>query len=341
MRLIPVDELTALVQQVFLRHGASVGNSAILARTVVFAERDGAKSHGLFRLPGYVSTLESGWVDGTAEPELEARDDRAVLRVDARNGFAQPALQTATEAAIATARRTGTATIAIRDSHHFGALRLDVEPFARAGLVALAFVNSISRVVPFGGRRPVFGTNPMAFACPRMRGDPFVFDQSSSAMAFGDIKLAALAGEALPEGAAVDAAGRPTTDAAAAAGGALLPFGGHKGSSIALMIELLAAGLTGGRFSFEVDFSAYPGAQTPCTGELVLLIDPERTGGGDFPSRAETLLRRVHESGQDRIPGDRRYGNRRTAVERGISVEEDLLRDIERLAGGGSKPSGL
>ena len=219
MRLIPVDELTALVQQVFLRHGASVGNSAILARTVVFAERDGAKSHGLFRLPGYVSTLESGWVDGTAEPELEAPDDRAVLRVDARNGFAQPALQTATEAAIATARRTGTATIAIRDSHHFGALWLDVEPFARAGLVALAFVNSISRVVPFGGRRPVFGTNPMAFACPRMRGDPFVFDQSSSAMAFGDIKLAALAREALPGGAAVDAAGRPTTDAAAAAGG--------------------------------------------------------------------------------------------------------------------------
>ena len=107
------------------------------------------------------------------------------------------------------------------------------------------------------------------------------------------------------------------------------------------MIELLAAGLTGGRFSFEVDFSAYPGAQTPCTGELVLLIDPERTGGGDFSSRAETLLRRVHESGQDRIPGDRRYGNRRKAVERGISVEEDLLRDIERLAGGGSKPSGL
>ena len=132
MRLIPVDELTALVQQVFLRHGASVGNSAILARTVVFAERDGAKSHGLFRLPGYVSTLESGWVDGTAEPELEARDDRAVLRVDARNGFAQPALQTATEAAIARAPdRHGND--AIRDSHHFGALWLDVEPFAAPG----------------------------------------------------------------------------------------------------------------------------------------------------------------------------------------------------------------
>jgi delta1-piperideine-2-carboxylate reductase len=336
-----VDELLRLVEKVFFRHGASAGNAAILAQTVVFAERDGARGHGLFRLSGYISTLESGWVDGAAEPELESVAGEAVLRVNARNGFAQPALLAATEPAIAMARRTGTATIAIRDSHHFGALWLDVEPFARAGLVALAFVNSIARMVPFGGSRPVFGTNPMAFACPRTQDDPFVFDQSSSAMAFGDIKLAALAGQALPEGAAVDAAGRPTTDAAAVvAGGALLPFGRHKGSSIALMVELLAAGLTAGRFSFEVDFSGYPGAQTPRTGELVLLINPEKTGAQDFASRAETLIARVHASGQRRMPGDRRYANRRIAIERGICLEEDLLCQIETLANKGSLPGG-
>jgi delta1-piperideine-2-carboxylate reductase len=334
MALIAIDVLTGLVRDAFLNQGVSPGNAAIMAETVVFAERDGAAGHGLFRLPGYVSTLKSGWVDGTAEPQLELAQRASVVRVDARNGFAQPALRKSAEAAMSVAVETGVAIISIRGSHHFGALWLDVEPFARAGLVALAFVNSVARVVPFGGRKPVFGTNPMAFAAPRGLGDPLVFDQSSSAMAFGDVKLAAIGGRPLPEGAAVDAAGRPTTDAAAAlAGGALLPFGNHKGSSIALMIELLAAGLTGGRFSFEVDFLQYPGAQTPCTGELVLLIDPQKTGGVDFASRAETLIARVHDGGQERMPGDRRYANRRAALQRGIPVEQAVLRSVEMIAG--------
>jgi delta1-piperideine-2-carboxylate reductase len=334
MVLIPIDDLTSLIRHAFLNHGVSPNNATVMAETVVFAERDGAAGHGLFRLPGYVSTLKSGWVDGAAEPQLEIAQRESVVRVDARNGFAQPALRKAAGAAMAAAGEAGVAMISIRGSHHFGALWLDVEPFARAGLVALAFVNSVARMVPFGGRKPVFGTNPMAFACPRRFGDPLVFDQSSSAVAFGDIKLAAIAGRALPEGAAVDAAGQPTTDAAAVvAGGALLPFGNHKGSSIALMIELLAAGLTGGRFSFEVDFDQYPGAQTPCTGELVLLIDPQKTGGVDFASRVEALIARVHDAGQERMPGDRRYANRRAALERGIPVEEAVLRSVEMIAG--------
>jgi delta1-piperideine-2-carboxylate reductase len=330
---VAIDDLTRLVRDIFLGHGVSSDNAALMAQTVVFAERDGAAGHGLFRLTGYLATLKSGWVDGAAEPQLEVSAE-SVVRVDARNGFAQPALHKAFNVAMAAAAEGGIAVVAIRGSHHFGALWLDVEPFARAGLVALAFVNSISRVVPFGGRTPVFGTNPMAFAAPRAGGDPLVFDQASSAMAFGDVKLAGIGGYALPEGAAVDAAGRPTTDAAAVmAGGALLPFGEHKGSSIALMIELLAAGLTGGRFSFEVDFSQHPGAQTPCTGELVLLINPQKTGGENFVSRVETLIARVQEAGQERLPGDRRYANRRAALEHGIPLEEGLLRSIETLAG--------
>src|SRR5207245_2124164 len=132
---------TRLVRDLFLDHGVSADNAPLMAETVVFAERDGAVGHGLFRLPGYVSTLKSGWVDGAAEPQLEISSAKSVVRVDARNGFAQPALQKASAVASAAAAAAGIAVVAIRGSHHFGALWLDVEPFARNGLVALAFVN--------------------------------------------------------------------------------------------------------------------------------------------------------------------------------------------------------
>ena len=160
-----------------------------------------------------------------------------------------------------------------------------------------------------------------------------VFDQASSAMAFGDVKLAAAAGEPLPEGAAVDRDGRPSTDAAAVvAGGALLPFGGHKGSSIALMVELLCAGLTGGSFSFEVDHSGFPGAQTPRTGETIVLIDPEKAGQHRFVERVELLFSRLSTAGQGRLPGDRRYARRRQAERDGIPVNASMLADLEVLA---------
>lgn len=331
---IAIETLTGLVREVFVRHRTSPDNAAILAENCVGAERDGATGHGLFRLRGYVDSLKSGWVDGFAEPVLEPGDVRAsLIRVDARNGFAQPALRKAFSPAVETARRQGICLLTIRDSHHFSALWPDVEPFARMGLVALAFVNSISRVVPWGGRKPVYGTNPMAFAVPRVASDPMVIDQSSSAMAFGEIKIAALEGRRLPEAAAVDRDGNPCTDAAAVvAGGALLPFGGHKGSSIALMIELLCAGLTGGNFSFEVDHTGHPGAQTPRTGQTLIIVDPEKANQHQFAQRAELLFSQLQAAGQQRLPGDRRYARRRQAEQEGIPVDADMLVTLEALA---------
>lgn len=334
MRRIAIETLTGQVRDVFVRHRTSPQNASIMAENCVGAERDGASSHGLFRLRGYVDSLESGWVDGFAEPALEtAGEEAGTIRVDARNGFAQPALRKAFGPAVDMARKRGVCLVTIRDSHHFGALWPDVEPFARCGLVALCFVNSMTRMVPWGGHTPVYGTNPMAFAVPRPSGDPVVFDQASSAMAFGDIKLAAASGEPLPEGCAVDRDGLPTTDAAAVvAGGALLPFGGHKGSSIAMMVELLCAGLTGGSFSFEIDQSGFPGAQTPRTGETLVLVDPERAGQRRFAERAEQLFSRLGAAGQERLPGDRRYAKRRQAEREGIPVDDDMLASLKALA---------
>lgn len=339
-RIFQFDELADLVLRILVRHGMSEDNAAIVARVCVAAERDGATSHGLFRVAGYVSTLKSGWVDGRARPALSEEAAASVVRVDARNGFAQPALALARPVAIEKARATGICLIAIRDSHHFAALWPDVEMFARAGFVALAFVNSVTRVVPWGGRSPVYGTNPMALAVPRETGEPLVFDQASSAMAFGDIRLAAGAGHALPPGIGVDREGQPTTDPKSVIdGGALLPFGGHKGSAIAMMVEIMAAALTGGNFSFEVDFSAYPGAQTPRTGELVVVIDPRHTGARDFAHRIERLIGRLRESGQARLPGERRYRNRERSTAEGIRVEDRMLRELTELLSSSPPPT--
>ena len=330
-----IDDLCDLLAGIFTRHGTSPEVAAILARNCASAERDGAESHGLFRMPGYVSTLRSGWVDGRAVPIVEEAGP-AFLRVDARNGFAQPALAAAAPLAVVRAREAGACVIGLRDSHHFGALWLDVEPFAEQGLVALAVVNSMAVVVPQGGTRPVFGTNPMAFAAPRQTGHPLVFDQAASTMAHGDVRIAAEAGRDLPDGVGLDRDGRPTQNPNAILdGGALLPFGGHKGASIAMMIEVLSAALTGGLFSFEVDWSHHPGAQTPCTGECLILIDPAKTGSlARFTQRIEDLIAAMRAAGQERLPGERRFANRERSRRDGIPISAAQRTMLAKLAEG-------
>ncbi|MEX2473787.1 Ldh family oxidoreductase [Marinobacter sp.] len=332
MTRIPFSELQALLATVFERHGTSLAVARTLALNCATAQRDGALSHGVFRVPGYLSTLKSGWVNGQAVPVVE---DVApgFVSADAGNGFAQPALAAAHELLVDKARNNGIAMLAIRNSHHFAALWPDVEPFAREGLVALAFVNSMACVVPFGGNKPLFGTNPISFAAPRTGPDPLVFDLATSAMAHGDVQIAARQGETLPEGCGVDAEGNPTCDPAEILnGGALLPFGGHKGSALSMMVELLAAALTGGNFSFEFDWAAYPGAKTPWTGELVIVIDPSKGAGSNFAKRAETLVQEMEWVGQTRQPGDRRYQQRAEAMELGVAIGEDELAHLRELA---------
>ena len=336
---ISFDALVSLLETIFRKAGMADWVAAVQARNCAGAERDGSKSHGLFRVPGYVSTLASGWVDGHAEPVVEDAAD-AFVRVDAMNGFAQPALARGTPLLLEKVKRSGIALLAIHNSHHFGALWPDVEPFAERGLVALSFVNSFACVVPVGGRKPVYGTNPIAFAAPRAGGDPIVFDQSSSALANGDVRMAAREGRALPQGSGVDRTGAPTTDPKAILdGGALLPFGGYKGASLAMMVEILAAALTGGQFSFEVDWSAHPGAETPRTGQLLIVIDPEAGGGRRFAERVEQLIGRIRDAGQERLPGDRRHDNRRAAERDGIPIQRSVLADLRSRASSGAEPT--
>lgn len=330
---MPVDALRALLARIFRRHGTSDTVADILARNVANAQRDGADSHGIFRMPGYVSTLASGWVDGRAVPVVTDAAP-AFVSVDARNGFAQPAHDAARALLLEKVRSQGIALLAIRDSHHFAALWPDVEPYAEQGYVALTFVNSMACVVPHGGKRALFGTNPIAFAAPCTTGAPLVFDLATSAMAHGDIQIAAREGRQLPPDHGVDRDGEPTCDPQAILnGGALLPFGGHKGSALSMMVELLAAGLTGGNFSFDFNWDGHPGAQTPRTGQLLIVIDPSRAGGANFAQRAEALVGAMKDAGQQRLPGERRHRQRRESLERGVAISDADLAMLRELAG--------
>ncbi len=325
-------ELVELLRQVFQRHGTSPEVARILAENCASAQRDGSESHGIFRIPGYLSSLASGWVDGQALPVVE---DVAAgfVRVDAGRGFAQPALAAARPLLVEKARHAGIAVLAIRNSHHFAALWPDVEPFAREGLVALSLVNSFACVVPHGGHSALFGTNPIAFAAPRDGGDPIVFDLATSAIANGDVQIAARNGASLPAGMGVDSRGQATADPQAILdGGALLPFGGYKGSALSMMVELLAAALTGGHFSFEFDWSKHPGAQTPWTGQLLIVIDPSKAAGQNFAARSQELVSQMHAAGQPRLPGDRRYRERAKAQTQGIPIAVHELARLRALA---------
>ena len=335
MARLAYPSLVARIVPILEKHGCSAGVARLLAENCAAAERDGAHSHGLFRLRGYVSTLGSpGWVDGHAVPVVE---DAApgFVRIDAMKGFTVPALAAGRALAVTKARANGVAVIAIRNSHHLGALSLDVEPFAEEGLVALSFINSMKAVVPHGGHRAVFGTNPIAFASPRAGGLPLVFDMATSVMANGDVQIAARDGRPLPEGTGVDREGRPTTDPnAVLQGGALLAFGGHKGAALSLMVEILCAALVGGKFSDEVDLSQSPGAVTPHTGQSFILIDPQ-AGRGTLPAfadRVEQLLHLVHDAGQDRLPGDRRHAARESSLREGIEISDAMLATLDELA---------
>jgi delta1-piperideine-2-carboxylate reductase len=332
---IPFDDLIALLKAIFLNHGCSKHVAQLLALNMAGAERDGAHSHGIFRIKGNLGSLDSGWLDGKAVPAIEDVGP-AFMRADGRNGFSLPVLDLAAAPLMEKARTNGIAILAVRKAHHFSAVWPDIEPFAREGFLALAMVNSMASVVPHGGHRKLYGTNPLGFAVPRAGTDPLVFDQASSAMANGDVQIAQREGRQLPPGTGIGKDGNPTTDPnAVLEGGALLPFGGHKGSSIAMMMEIMGAALAGSDYSFEIDWSKHPGAATPHGGQTYILIDPQRGAVNSFADRIEVLIEAIHDAGQTRLPSDRRYANRRESMANGIPIDKAALEEIRRQAAGG------
>jgi delta1-piperideine-2-carboxylate reductase len=327
---IPYRELRERIRDALVANGFAPAVAEPIAGTMAACERDGTPSHGLLRLPGYVEAVRSGWADGKALPTIVS-DSPSMRVVDAANGFTHLALAGSRADLERKAGESGVAILLIRSAHHFAALWPDIEDFAARGFVAMACVTSRARVTAWGGGKPVFGTNASAFACPRAKGPPLVWDQSASVMSQGEILLAAREGRAIADGVGVDAGGRPTTDPRAVLeGGALLPAGGVKGASIAFMVEVLASALGGAPFGFE---SPDGGSLPSKCGEFVMVIDPRRAGA-DVASRVESLVGAIHAAGSSRLPGSRRHARRERASLEGIEVAPSSLETLERLAAG-------
>ncbi len=230
--------------------GASPLQTDATARSIRDAEADGIRTVGLSYLPTYCDHVACGKVVGDAVPTV-SQPRRGTVVVDAANGFCHPAFEAGLDPLVAATRTCGVGVLAISHSYSAGVLGWFVERLAEQGLVALMFANSSSLMAPAGGGRPFFGTNPIAWAAPRRHGPPVVADLSSSAVAWVRVNAAAQAGEAIPLGWALDAEGRPTTDAQAALAGSMLPAAEHKGSALALLVDVMSGGVAGSNFSFE------------------------------------------------------------------------------------------
>ena len=334
-KVFTVDELTQYAAEILENVGFSRGHAVAIARTMAAGERDHCKSHGVYRLEGCMRTLKAGKVNPTAVPEL-IEDDSAIVRVNANGGFANLAFETGLPALVARTRKLGVAALAINDCTHFAALWPEVEALAENGLAAIAMCPSYATVAPTGGTEPLLGTNPFAFGWPRPGDSPYVFDFATSVAARGEIELYRRSGKPLPEGWAVDAEGKPTTDPEAALAGAMLPFGAHKGSAISTMIELLAGAMIGDFTSPEA--LEYLGTTTiaPRHGELILAFDPLRMSGGraDPAVRGEALLNAIAGQGA-RLPSQRRFAARKETAANGITLNEAELAEMQRLRDGG------
>ena len=324
-----MEKATGLARDVLLAAKTSPENATIVAEALVAAELDGIGSHGLARLLAYADQAEAGKVDGFAVPEV-TRPATAVVRVDAKDGFAFPAIRAGLRVVEERLGENGIVALPIAHSHHCGVAGHHVEHLARRGHVAMMFSNSPAAMAPAGGRIASFGTNPIAFAAPAS-GDPIVVDLSLSAIARGRVVVANQRGEPIPEGWALNSDGQPTTDAAAALAGTMVPLGGAKGSALALVVEILSATLTGSNHAFEATSFLDAEGGPPRVGQLILAIDPNAFGT-DFSGRIETLL--AHAYGQEgtRRPGARRFALRQKHLAEGFPIDAALHRRIlERL----------
>ncbi|NKB63299.1 MAG: Ldh family oxidoreductase [Gammaproteobacteria bacterium] len=325
---LSLTEAHELAVRVLTQNGCDNQNAVAVSDTMIAAERDLCHSHGLFRLPGYVASLRSGKVNGNAKPKVEKLAP-SVLRTDGNNGYAPLALKAARDPLAECAMETGIAAMSLINIHHFSALWVEIESLTEKGLCAMAFTAYTPSVAPAGGTRPFYGTNPMAFGWPRTNKPPMIFDQATATQARGEVMIAARDGHVLPAGVGIDAKGNPSTNPNEVLEGCLLPFGGYKGASIALMIELLVGPLIGERCSYEAESADNHDGGPPRGGEILIAMNPQRFGTQDPYAHAERLFTALLEMDGTRLPGDRRVQNRAKSAQNGIFVPQSLHDKIQ------------
>ena len=327
---LSLDEIYQLAKKTLIANGCDEENANILSETIMKAERDGSLSHGLFRLPAYVAGLKSKKIDGKARPEVK-KISSSVIKVLGNHALAPMVLKVGIPELIKAAKETGVAILAITNSHHMASMWPETEAIAEEGLVAFACTSYKPMVAPAGAKKALFGTNPISFAWPRPGKTPVVYDMATASMAMGEVQVAAREGHKVPLGTGLNKDGKETTDPnEIAKGGVILPFGGYKGSGIAMMVELLAGALLGEAFSYETAAKDKKAGGPPAGGEFILAMSPEKISESDWKKHSDEFFEKMKSMEGVRLPGERLHKNRLNNGPRNIN--EELVNKIKSLS---------
>jgi (2R)-3-sulfolactate dehydrogenase (NADP+) len=329
------QDLFRLAKQALVNAGAHEAMAETTARHLVRAEEQGLPTHGMSRVPFYCSMLRNGRADGKAKPSMAA-EKAAVCLIDNADALPYESAAWAIEEAIQRARRNGIGFAGIRNSAHVGVLGIHLLKVAEAGMVGVAFTNSPAAIPAWGGRKALFGTDPVAFAFPRKGAEPIVVDLALTTVTRGKIMVAMQKGEKIPEGWALDRHGKPTTDPKEAIEqGSLFPIGGTKGAMLALAFELVCAALTGAAIGPEADSFFSEQGNKPRIGQAFLAIDPGALAGMEkYFERVEAVVRAMLADEGVRLPGAKRFASEKKLRAEGIEIADELLAKIEKLAHG-------
>lgn len=330
MPLMTINDAHRIVYEAFLRSRVSPENAKLVTDALIAAESAGQVGHGFRRVISYTAQSTSGKVDGFAVPIVE-RVAAATLKVDALFGFAYPALELVQSELPAMARECGIALAGVTNSHHCGVAGVVVDRLARQGLVALMFANTPAAMAPWGGNVALFGTNPIAFAAPCGDSPPIVVDVSLSKVARGKVMAAKQNDEPIPQGWALGPDGGATTDAETALNGTMVPMGDAKGTALALMVEIMAAGLTGSNFASQASSFLSADGPPPAVGQSIIAIDPTKFGGVAITDHIAGLAKSIEAQDGARVPGARRAEIALEIAANGLFVDDTLLAQIEGI----------
>ncbi|WP_062307586.1 Ldh family oxidoreductase [Alicyclobacillus sendaiensis] len=336
-RLVAPASLHAFARACFAAVGVAKRDADWSATALIESDLRGISSHGVMRLPWYLYGLKSGKINPNPRLGWERTGPvTAVLDADDALGFVSA--KEAAAYAVELARETGLGAVAVRRANHCGALFLYAEWATLYGMVGLCCANTYPALALPGGRQPLIGTNPIAFAAPTPLDYPLSIDLSTSAISRGAVIERAQRGERLPDGVAVDEDGEPTTDPHRALAGALLPMGGAKGYALALMVEVLAGVLAGAHVAGDVGFMFADDGKPPGNGFFYLALHPEFFVGQEaFLERMALLVAEIHDAPSAKgqpisVPGERRHRERLARSRRGIPISDEVWADLAALA---------
>jgi (2R)-3-sulfolactate dehydrogenase (NADP+) len=329
---LTVSKARKLIFDALTGAGTANRNAKYFTEAILDTELSGLEGHGFYWLQFYCEHVSSGKVDGKARPKVKMLSPVAV-HVDARRGFAHPAIEAGFAKLIPAAKRYGIAGMAVHMSYNSATLGFHTGYLARKGLLAFGFTNATPAIAPVGGTRPVIGTNPMSVAVPGPKGRiAFLVDQSSSAVAWTNVKTAADKNEKIPLGWALDETGKPTTDPNKGLAGSMVPAGGYKGFSQGLIVEVMCAALTGSFLGTQMgSFSQNDGRPIGC-GQFFVAIDPKRFSGGMFDKQVNTLVKSIQAQKGARLPNARREANQKRLAKEGLAIAPDLYERLKSFA---------